>query len=558
MSQMMHIVRKDVRRLRWLLALGLVVLITRVALVVNGASAADESVATGLLLQQVWETMAIIELLLMAAIVAQLVLEEPLVGLTPFWLTRPYATRSLLAEKLLFAVIALVVLPSIADAVTMSLFHVGPRAIVSACAAAVLGYASWMLSLMVVAALTPSLGAFVLTTLGVAAVSSLLPSVLFGFRGIWTAPMPGYTPPSAPDATPFVVFMAVYLGAALSVVIYQYRHRRWRVAAALAVAGIAVTVVVPAIWPWSFARGEQVRPGEWASNVVVAYDPSWGTKASDVTNVSRQTGERWRQVSARLVVSGLPPQMMVRSVGIRSKAQMPDSAVLESGQMGPYGYQFTLPAAQAALKARILATRDFEEQPRWSPVLTIREQAFVQHRGKSGRLDSDIDVWVSEVREVGALPLTSGASLDRGVSRIEIAAVQRGIDSRDVVIRRWGARSPMSVEPAGERYFALRNRSIGQALMAGIANSWQVGERPNAAFRLVALPFAFFRSPIYRSGDGFSVGTQYLRFPGRGYGTDPNLNIAAFEDAELVVLEVVPAGVVTRRLTIDPFLIPST
>jgi len=157
MSQMMHIVRKDVRRLRWLLALGLVVLITRVALVVNGASAADESVATGLLLQQVWETMAIIELLLMAAIVAQLVLEEPLVGLTPFWLTRPYATRSLLAEKLLFAVIALVVLPSIADAVTMSLFHVGPRAIVSACAAAVLGYASWMLSLMVVAALTPSL-----------------------------------------------------------------------------------------------------------------------------------------------------------------------------------------------------------------------------------------------------------------------------------------------------------------------------------------------------------------------------------------------------------------
>ena len=83
MSQMMHIVRKDVRRLRWLLVLGLVVLITRVALVVNGASAADESVATGLLLQQVWETMAIIELLLMAGIVAQLVLEEPLVGLTP-------------------------------------------------------------------------------------------------------------------------------------------------------------------------------------------------------------------------------------------------------------------------------------------------------------------------------------------------------------------------------------------------------------------------------------------------------------------------------------------
>ncbi len=52
MSQMMHIMRKDVRSLRWLLALGLASLVVRVMLVVNGAVAADDSVATGQLLEQ--------------------------------------------------------------------------------------------------------------------------------------------------------------------------------------------------------------------------------------------------------------------------------------------------------------------------------------------------------------------------------------------------------------------------------------------------------------------------------------------------------------------------
>jgi len=543
MSQLMHILRKDVRRLRWLLALWLVLLIVRVLLAVNGAAAANESVAAGLLLQKLWDTMWVIELILGALIVTQLVHEEPLVGFTPFWLTRPYVRTVLLREKLLFAAVVLIALPLIADLLMLSLFNAGPRALVRAGATAVLGDAAWMLSLMVLAVLTSSLAAFVLTALGLVAAAWTLLAVLFGFFRIWTEPT-GYTLPVAPDATPVVVMTGTYLCAAFSVVVYQYHRRRWRVAAGLAVAGLAASVAMAAFWPWPFARGELVRAGAWASGVAVAHDPSWGTRVSDVVNVSRQMGERWRRLNARVTLSGIPPQMMVRTLGIRSTMQFPDGSTVESGQAGGYWTQFSQTAAEAALKARVLATGDFSERADWSPMITIRDQDLIPHRGQAGRLESDIDVHVWQLREIGTLPLTPGASIDRGISRLEIAGVQRGTDSHNVVIRHWRAEPPFSANSNNEQLFALRRRSGGEALMGGVDNSWQLG----GGGGLIPVPV---------DSGGFSVGALYLRFPGPGYGIPKDLDIASFDDAELVVLEMAPAGVVTRRLTIDPFVVPA-
>ena len=541
MSQLMHILRKDVRRLRWLLALWLVLLIVRVLLAVNGAAAANESVAAGLLLQKLWDTMWVIELILGALIVTQLVHEEPLVGFTPFWLTRPYVRTVLLTEKLLFAAVVLIALPLIADLLMLSRFNAGPRALVRGSATAVLGDAIWMLSLMVLAVLTPSLAAFVLTALGIVAAVSTFVAVQVGFFSIWTEPT-GYTRPAPPDATPIVVMIATYLCAAFSVVVYQYHRRRWRVAAGLAVAGLAATIISTTFWPWPFARSEEVRAGTWASSVAVAHDPSWGTKISDVVNVSRQMGERWRWVTARFTVSGLPPEMTVQSTGIRSRLQFPDGSALEGGGEGGFGSTFSLAAAEAVLGSRVLVTHDFDRPPEWSPMISVRDRELLPRRGQSGRLDADIDIHVMQMREVATVPLMPGVSVDRGTSRLDVTAVQLGVDSLNVVIQRWHVQSPLSVDPYVQEFFALRRRSTGEALMGGVDNSWQLGGNGG----LIPLPVG-----------GFSVGLLYLRFPGPGYGIPNDLDIASFDDAELVVLEMAPAGVVTRRLTIDPFVVPA-
>jgi hypothetical protein len=125
-------------------------------------------------------------------------------------------------------------------------------------------------------------------------------------------------------------------------------------------------------------------------------------------------------------------------------------------------------------------------------------------------------------------------------------------------MRRWQARSLLSRPGTPQQFFALRRRSHDAALMGGTSNNWQLGSRPNAATMLLGLPLSRIGSPFLFAfrDDGFSVGTQYLQFPGRGFGIVPGVDLASFDDAELVVLEVVPAGVVTRHLVIDPFVVP--
>ena len=75
MNQTMHILRKDVRRLRWLLALWLALLAGSVVLAANAAAAAGASPATGLFLQQLWDTLEIVGALVTTLIVVQLVHE---------------------------------------------------------------------------------------------------------------------------------------------------------------------------------------------------------------------------------------------------------------------------------------------------------------------------------------------------------------------------------------------------------------------------------------------------------------------------------------------------
>jgi hypothetical protein len=560
MNRTLHILRKDMRRLRWVLALWLAVLVARVMLTLNGAAAPDEAPETGLFFRELSAAIAMAELLMTALIVARLVHEDALVGYTAFWLTRPYDTGDLVRAKLLLAGGVLVALPVIADLTTMALLAAGPPALIRAGSTEAVGYITWMLSLMVIATLTPSLGVFVLTIVGIVAGTSMLLATMLGLAEVWMDDAPGYTPPGVPDATPGIVMLAVYLCAALAIIVYQYRHRRWRVAAGLAVAGLGATLLVTALWPWSFARAEEIRPAAWAEGAVAVHDSSWGTEVSDVERFGRGTARR--HVNARLTLSGTPPQVTLQSVGVRSRLQFDDGTSVESSQTGGFNSSFTTAAVEAALgDVAVLNPRDVvDPRQAWSPMITLTDEEFVRYRGRVGRLETNVDFHLLRTRELGTLPLTPGAALDDGVSRLEVMAIRRRPDSRDVIARRWRASSLMSTELPSQELFVLRHRARGEALMGGVETGWPMASRGNAAIGLFAMPFRMMgmdTSVSSSSGGGFSAGTMVLRFPGRGFGKAPHVDAAWYDEAELVVLETSPDGMVTRPLTIDPFAVPA-
>lgn len=559
MSGPLHIVHKDIRRLRWVLALWVAVLAARVTLSLNGAAVAGDSLGSGLFMRELSGAIATVEWLLMALIVARLVHEEPLVGFTAFWLTRPYDIGRLIRAKLLVAMAMLVGMPLIADVAAMSVLEAGPPALVRAGSTLAVGYVTTALSLMVIATLTPSFGVFTLTILGIAVGASMVLASIVGIATLWADAPSDYTPPGVPDATPGTVMLVVYVCAALAVIIYQYRYRRWRMAAGLAVTGVAAAIVVPLLWPWPFARGEEARPGAWTAGAAAAHDPSWGTLLSDVERFGR--GPARRHVNARVTLSGMPPEVMMQSIGVRSRLQFEDGTAIESSQRGGFGSSFTTAAAQAALAGvEVLNPLEaFDQREAWTPMVTLTEEEFASYRGRPGRLDANVDFHLTRTREVGVLPLMPGAAMGDRVSRIEIVATQRRTDSRDVTLRQWQARSPLSTDPPGQqRLFVLRHRSGRQALMGGQDTAWPIGSWGSSPTALLRFPFAMMGVGVSAAagGGGFSAATLFLRFPGRGFGKAPRLDAAWFDEAELVVLETVPEGVVTRSLTIEPFVVP--
>jgi hypothetical protein len=420
------------------------------------------------------------------------------------------------------------------------------------------GYMGGTLSLMVIATLTPSLGVFVLTIIGIL-IGSSIPLAAMLWAALWTAEPSGYAPPGVPDATRGLVTIAVYLCAALSVVVYQYRHRRWRLATGLAVAGIAATLIVPELWPWSFARGEEIRPGAWAAGAAAVYDPSWGTEVSDVGRFGR--GAPRRHINGRIMLSGAPPQLTVLQIGVRGRLQFSDGTAVESSQAAWFGSSFRTATVEAALGGiRLLAAREVEmERQGFTPMVTLTEEEFARYHGRSGRFDADIHFELVRTREVGVLPLTPGAAIDAGVSRMEIVAVQGRTGGRDVTIRRWSTHSPLSPEsPPLAQLFALRHRERGEALMGSSDTRWAMGRRGNAALTLLggALDMSIGVSDETEGG-GFSAGTTFLRFREPGFGKAPPLEPTWFDDVELVVLETARDGVVTRRLAIEEFAVPA-
>jgi hypothetical protein len=556
MSQTWHIVRKDVRRLRWVLVLWVGVLAMRVAFSMITVTSA-ESANTAFNLRQLFSPIVTIELLMTALIVVRLVHEEPLVGFTPFWLTRPYDRGALVRAKVLCVAVVLVGLPLLADLAMMGLLKAGPVALAHGSSAAAVAYVTGTLSLMVAGVLTASFSAYALTVLGVVVGTLMVAALRVGLVSLWRPDYFVYTPPQIPDATPRVVMLAVYAAAALTVVLYQYRYRRWRTATALAIAGFAATIVVPLLWPWSFARGEDVRPGPWAATANLVYDPSAGARVTPPVR-ARRGGFR-RQVEAHVTLTGLPQPIAVQWVGVRSRLRFPDGASIESSQLGYPGLS-SQPAVIAALGGPHLLGSGDVPAPQWVPMVTLTDDQYARYRGQSGEFVADVDVQLVRTREVGVLRLASGAAFDDGVSRIEIVTLARRAEGRDLTLRRWRARSLLSPERSTSRMFALRHRRRGEALLGSVdfsnVSDPPLGSSPameRLRFPLGVLMGLYAAAPI---GDGFSAGTTFVRFPSPNAKLAP-IDPAWFDEAELVVLDTEEAGIATRQLAIDPFVLPA-
>jgi hypothetical protein len=561
-TEALHIVRKDVKHLRWLLLVWVALLIGRVAFWSLGVSPISDQ-GYWVLLQRSTGTVESLLLLVLAFIAARLVHEEPLVGWNAFWYTRPYSRHSLMLAKLLLAAALFVALPLLTDVASMAMYHLGPRAQLEASASFISGYVTWMLLAIAMATLTPSLGTFVLATVASFTVLSLITMAIATVSVFVRDPDTVIAPVFESDPIPGIVATLLIDAAMLGVIVYQYRQRRWRPAAALAAAGIVASLAVPWV-----PRGTRpaTDPGAWARN------PSSSPAVIERRPVMRTAfldGALKRLVYAPVRLTGVPRDYDFNNLTlVDSTLTLRDGTAVTSRPrysiLAPVSdpeLPGTLTPRRAALGDVTLITGANEGNAQyWPAVIVLSARQYDRMRGTSGRLDATIQFHLNQTRWRAVVPLEAGAAHDDGLSRIEVIRTDRGPDGLTVTIRRWRAYSPLATRRySGGFSFALYNRSRGEALTPGKRTQLPTlaGMR-DLSRGLPVLSLMGAMSGGLRH-DGLSMEAEQFLFPDRVEppGGPRLFEPGWFDTASFAVLETSYAGTVTRSATIEDFPIPA-
>jgi hypothetical protein len=559
MSQVRHIFSKDLRRLRWSIIGWSALVGARTQIDTVGADIALGGFGPQLGIEELSVLLSVMYLLLLALLVSRLVHDEPLVGRDAFWITRPIAPGALMAAKLVFATLFFIVVPLAGGVIVAAAFGTGPGDIARTIPVFALNQFILVTLLIALAAVTPSLTRYALAIVGViAAVVTLTASAIF--VALWaTAEISDGSDAGLPDPTPAVVGGILVVLIALAVIVYQYRTRRLGRALTIAGIGTAVLLLITARWNWSFAdqpRFEIAAAPQDTPALTVSLDGS-RPRVSDAFTFRRRTSPR-KEIAAHAIVAGVPPEFNVRTIVARSRLELPAGEVLQTGGNSPSavlsayaggsiaGRTTTVEAALGGV--RLLTgsnSLDGSSSEQWPIVVRVDEGDFVRHRAEPGRLTANLDLIFERAVARDVLPLADGATRDVTAMRVRIVRVIRRATGSTVLLRRSYVESLFSTPRYRDFIYVLRNRTRGEAAGSDVQPLSQGGFSAGG----------FSMAAPHVGGRGFVLEQYELHFPVRTRPDTPavDLDEAWLAGSELAILETIPAGRISRTVTIEGF-----
>lgn len=247
MSQIVHIFRKDCRRL-WP-TIAAVLVFTFLHGYGDTLNFGGAGVAFGLspyvLLYILVGLSGLFLPILLFLLVVSVIHEESLVGSDEFWVTRPYSRRSLALEKLLFVVLWVFLPMLLHDLILIRYFGFPFSSAFGLLLWKNFQFGFFLLAAAALAVLSASFARTVLLAIGTVIITTLF---------IFFVDMPGGSATAAAMenlAYPVLAMLAVVAVGALCVIAFQYRFRITPVAAVIGVATILGGALVVDFWPES-------------------------------------------------------------------------------------------------------------------------------------------------------------------------------------------------------------------------------------------------------------------------------------------------------------------
>jgi len=519
MRLVVHQAVKDAQLLKWILGLWVLLNVTLYLVVLLAIYKSLEGIQSGSIVMGPYSAIRGLLVAGFIAIPVLVVQNDPGVGTTAFWFTRPITRRVLLGGKFLLTVPALVLLPVLLDLAALLIAGVPIGAAVRPVLEALALQVAWLVPLMAIAALTTDLAQFVLGALLEVVIYIVIVAI-----GPWAFGLGAYHALVSP-ATTTIVFVAALVIVAFAVLVVAYLSRDLRrgvVAAGVAPVFLGLVVL---LWPWEIAS-------------VVGPTVSWPVQV--------RMGALWRVpplpytdclVGATLDLFDVPPteslQLAAREVWLQYAGKRVDMRSVYVTVVDPQG------EAQATQVVRRVASRQVltrNGQPIKSvsasyslfgtvPAVPCRELA-----GERATLEAAIRVTAVTHRVAARIPIAAGSRYQLATGTGEVLEVRRSPVGIMVVARQTGLDTRFG--PRLRVDHVLHNPRLGGVL---VVSQPRLTESP---FLLIVIPV-----PQHLVSTWWTLG---FRWPDTsGFDADNWLR-----DAELVVVESRELGVAEKHIEV--------
>jgi hypothetical protein len=541
----LHLFKKDVRHSRILLAVWLLLVALQCALIGSSARPGD------LVLQGIYLAISVMvplfQALVLVVIIPQLVQEEPQVGTIGFWFTRPISRSALLQSKALF-VAMLIALPLLAEVGVLAANGVTSRDIGLAIPEIILNQVSLILSIGVLAVLTPNFGRFAIV--GAVAVVGL---VLVNTGITWLKLF--YHPDAAMAATMnfsliksrMVTENLLVVLAAGAVIVHQYLTRKTARSILGAVIGGALAIAVLGFWPWDFLAPPP-PPDSGVKFDAAAVKVELGRAMVQDISALRGVGEPLKSINTVLQISGLPAGYVVTCQRVQPQLAAPDGTALKLQKAFPVSFSLQ-PNPEAIEDALggipVVNSIGFPTQPTVG-LFKIDANLYGQYARQPLKFSVAIDFAASRYRVIAELPLVRGAHYDNRSEHAVITDVLRQGNSVEIVLQQRNVqllfdRESQSANPAA----AMLNRVSTVYLLRNRTRNEAVFQKQDFGFDLGTMASAIARRLVQK--------TVSLSFGPEQNRPAPDLTEAWLADAELVRLDLVPMAEFSKTLTDEKF-----
>ncbi len=551
MSLVTHILRKDIRHLRWLLAGWFLVVALQTGLVATGSAAWSNDAALQMTLRMLGWLVPFLKWILLIVMVPLLIQDEPLTGHTAFWFTRPISRADLLKSKGLFLGLLIVLPPALAEFVTLAANGIGPADLSIALPEILWDSLLGLLPIVALAAITGNFARF--AVVGVALYASLIVMAfllqMYRMHTDMEGMMAGMRDPSLLLSKQVVSGL---LGLALLglAIVRQYLTRRTPVTIAILGLYAVLTFAVNQTWRWDFMA--TTGPTKGAAAALEATKVRLDSiDASDVS-LSRNVQEREKNLRATFICDNLPPAHFARVKTVEATVVFSDGVEAKHSQKNPERYYSSSPEEEAleqVLAPALLVRANGSRHVTMSRLMKIKADLYDRYRLDEAELTGEAVMNLFRYDVVARLPLKVGAEARLGTTAMTISDILKNPGGCTVVL--------------GERRFALKFKkqggADGQADIMDQLNpkAFYVLVNPRLGEAYLAENDHNYNFDPFRQGGRLKVDSPRHAFLLKEGDLEVFKSPEAVEgwlaDAELWWINIVEAGSFTARLHEKPF-----